>query len=453
MSAPVTLHARAAWLPCAEERAAAGWVRDVRVAVDDRGHIESVAVGVTPQHGDVLLQALLPGVPNLHSHSFQRAIIGRTERSGPAGEDFWTWRTQMYRTALSLTPEALEALAYRSFVEMLEAGYTSVCEFHYLHQDGAGQAYADPAELSLRIAAAAQRAGIRLCLLPVLYQHAGFGRLPPRADQRRFVLEFDAYLRLVESLRARELNVGIAPHSLRAVDVATLRQLGAWRQSVDAAMPLHIHVAEQTGELDECRAHTGFTPIELLCETLALDAACCLVHATHPTERELQRIGAAGATIALCPTTEANLGDGIFPLRTAQAAGVRFGVGSDSQVSRSPWPELRLLEYSQRLNSRRRCVAAGPGQSTGAVLFAAAVEHKSAVTGFAAEGIKVGGIADFIGIDQATMEAIAAASVATEAELIDELLDTLIFDESAARTLDVYVGGRRVVAQGRHISR
>lgn len=430
-------HAAYAWLDGA-------WSADVRFGVGDDGRFVYVERGVAPAPGDQRLHCVLPGVPNLHSHTFQRAIVGRTEYAGADGDDFWSWREQMYRTALSLSPEAVEDWAYRSFVEMLEGGYTRVCEFHYLHNDERGRAYAEPAELSLRIVAAARRAGIRLCLLPVLYQYAGFGAQPPRPEQRRFILALDAYLRLVEDLRRHAATggyvVGIAPHSLRAVDATGLRALAAWRAQNDARLPWHIHIAEQVGEVTACRGMTGRTPVDYLTETIALDAQMCLVHATHADAAELARVRAAEAVIALCPTTEANLGDGVFPLSEAHALGLRWGIGSDAQVSRRALTELRMLEYGQRLSLRRRCIVAPAGASTGMALYERATRNLGAVTGYDAGAVAVGALADFIDLPAAACLGDAPAY----------WLDRLIFDADLRPAWDVYVGGARVVEHGRH---
>jgi len=378
------VHAAKAWLGSGAQ---ARLHADVRMLRDAAGCITRLTAGVPPQAGDSRCGLLLPRLPNLHSHAFQRAIVGFTEVAGHGGDDFWSWREQMYRVALDLDPETFQALAERVYRELRAGGYDTVCEFHYLHHDRDGRPYADPGELSHRLVAAARAAGIRLCLLPVLYCHSGFGGEPPRAEQRRFVHGLEAYLKLVTSLRDRyagasDVAVGIAAHSLRAVDPDTLARLAVWRRSVDPGMPFHVHVSEQAAEVTQCLERFGTTPIRLLADHAGLDAGVCLVHATHATAEELRLIAQAGAVVALCPTTEANLGDGLFPLPDFQSLGGRWGVGSDSQVCRDAFSELRLAEYGQRLLRRQRCVLAAPGQSTGEALLRAAADEHSAVTGF-----------------------------------------------------------------------
>ena len=391
-----TVHAASAWLG---RGAQARLYSNVRLQRDASGRILSLDQGQAAQPGDRRCGLLLPRLPNLHSHAFQRAIVGLTEVAGSGGDDFWSWREQMYRVALELSPDAFQALAERVYRELRAGGYDTVCEFHYLHHDPDGRPYADPGELSHRLVAAARSAGLRLCLLPVLYCHSGFGRQPPRAEQRRFIQGFDEYVKLVSTLRSRyaaasDVAVGIAAHSLRAVDPDTLGRLAEWRRSQHPAMPFHVHVSEQTAEVQQCLAYHGTTPIRLLAERAGLDAGTCLVHATHATEEELRLIAQAGAVVALCPSTEANLGDGLFPLPEFQALGGRWGVGSDSQVCRDAFAELRLAEYGQRLLRRRRCVLAAPGQSTGEALLRAAADDHAAVTGLACTALEAGNWAD-----------------------------------------------------------
>jgi formimidoylglutamate deiminase len=334
-----------------------GWRHDVAVDVDASGSISAVAVGADANGRDRLDGPIMPGMPNLHSHAFQRAMAGLTEHRGSdPQDDFWSWRQAMYGLALALTPEQIEATAALLYVEMLEAGYTAVAEFHYLHHAPDGRPYDDPAELSERIIAAATTTGIGLTHLPVMYVAGGFGSKPTTEAQRRFVNSPDRFLALVDTLCRRhggkaDVAIGIAPHSLRAAPPEALRDaVGA----VDSAMPVHIHIAEQTREVDDCLAWSGQRPIAWLLDHAPVDRRWCLVHATHADADEVRRAAATGAIAGLCPTTEANLGDGLFPAEDWLAASGGFGIGSDSHISVSPVEELRWLEYGRRLLARKR---------------------------------------------------------------------------------------------------
>ena len=319
----------------------------------------------------------VPGLPNLHSHAFQRAMAGLTERRGSEADSFWTWREAMYRFVERLTPDDLEAIAAFAYMEMLEAGFTSVAEFHYLHHQPDGRPYDNVAEMSERIVAAAETAGIGLTLLPVLYRQSGFLGKPPTPAQRRFVSDRDTYARLMET-RVPDGNIGIAPHSLRAVTLDDLQ----WAALTWHGLPAHIHVAEQTREVEECLAAHGRRPIDLLLDTVEVDARrWCLVHATHADAGELARIVKAKAVVGLCPITEANLGDGLFDAQAFLAQGGRFGIGSDSLVRISAADELRTLEYGQRLMHRRRNVLGEATRSTGRRLFEAARGRRGAGDG------------------------------------------------------------------------
>jgi formiminoglutamate deiminase len=302
----------------------------------------------------------VPGLPNLHSHAFQRAMAGLTERRGSDSDSFWTWREQMYRFVERLTPDDLEAIAAYAYMEMLEAGFTWVAEFHYLHHQPDGRPYDNIAEMSERIVAAATEAGIGLTLLPVLYRQAGFGGKPPSPAQRRFLNDRDSYARLLQT-KVPGGRIGIAPHSLRAVTLDDLK----WAAETWRGQPAHIHVSEQTREVEDCLAAHGRRPVDLLMDTVEVDAHWCLVHATHADAGERARIANAGAVVGLCPITEANLGDGLFDVPDFLAQDGRFGVGSDSNVRISAADELRTLEYGQRLIHRRRNVLGDPARSTG----------------------------------------------------------------------------------------
>ena len=381
----------------------------------------------------------LTGLPNLHSHAFQRAMAGLAERQSHAQDSFWTWRELMYRFAGRITPDALHAIATQLYVEMLEAGYTSVCEFHYLHHQPDGRAYEAPAEMSQALIAAARDAGIRLTLLPVLYLSGGFDGRALSERQRRFGHTVEAYLALLQTLRAMEddtLAVGIALHSLRAVPETAMRAVLA--AVAGQSLPIHIHIAEQIGEVQDCLALRGARPVEWLLANTDVDARWTLVHATHLESAEVQGIVRSRATVAICPTTEANLGDGLFPLADYLAAGGHWGIGSDSHVSVSPVEELRWLEYGQRLATRRRNIAVSAAQpSTGELLYAQALAG-----GLRACGQAERAAGDFIVLDR---EAPALAGATPR-----DLLDRFVFAGNRGLVAETHVAGRRVVVDGRH---
>jgi formiminoglutamate deiminase len=429
-----------------------GWARGVRVAGRD-GIIGSIETAVEPTEDDERHAVAVPGLPNLHSHAFQRAIAGLTERRGPTADSFWTWRELMYRFVERIDPDQLQAITALAFAEMLEAGFTRVGEFHYLHQDKAGVPFADPGELAGRVAAAAAETGIALTLLPTFYAHGGFGGAEPSARQSRFVTDLERFARIVESSRKAAASlaggaVGVAPHSLRAVTPEELTAVVA----LAAGGPLHIHVAEQLREVEECVASCGRRPIERLFELTAVDDAWCLVHATHATEEELGRIAAAGAVVGLCPMTEASLGDGIFPAPEFRALAGRFGIGTDSNVLLDAAAELRLLEYSQRLSRRARNVLAGEsGHSTGRSLFEAAFAGGTqALGGAAARDGKPVGLAAQAAFDLVSLDASHPALIERHE---DEVLDSWIF-AAGRNVIDcVWRAGEKVVSGGRHRER
>lgn len=389
---------------------------------------------------------VLPGIPNLHSHAFQRVMAGLAERQTHAQDSFWTWRETMYRIAARFDPDSLQAVAAQLYVEMLEAGYTTVCEFHYLHHAPDGRPYADPAAMSKALVAAARETGIRLTLLPVLYMAGGFDRRPLSDRQRRFGHDLDAFLRLFESLRALEdeaLRVGVAFHSLRAVPPEAM---DAALAALPPDIPLHIHIAEQIGEVQDCLAVRNARPVEWLLDHAPVDARWTLVHATHLTGPETAAVAASGATVAICPTTEANLGDGLFPLREYLDAGGAWGVGSDSHVSVSPVEELRWLEYGQRLQTRHRNIAVrADNGSVGETLLHGTLASGAAATGQAVGLLAPGQAADWIVLD-------AQAPVFAGARPAD-VADRWLFAGNRPLVREVRVAGEAVVRGGRHRDR
>jgi len=382
-----------------------------------------------------------PGIPNLHSHAFQRAMAGLGERHSDAQDSFWSWRETMYRVAARFDPDSLRAVAAQLYAQMLEAGYTHVCEFHYLHRDADGRAYADPAAMSLALIEAAAQAGIGLTLLPTLYLRGGFDERPLSARQQRFALDVAEYCALIERLRTLEhsrLRIGIAFHSLRAVPLPAMRTV---LDAVGQRGPVHIHIAEQQLEVDECIARHGARPLRWLLDQLPVDARWALVHATHCNADELHGIAACDATVVLCPSTEANLGDGLFDLPTYLAAGGRFGIGSDSQVSVSPVEELRWLEYGQRLRLQRRNIATRAGATVAQTLLANAWDGADGC------GVRLGALAPGYRADVIELDAEAVSLCGVGA---DDVLDRWLFCGQASMVRSVWVGGRQVVIDGRH---
>ncbi len=430
------LHAGAALLP-------EGWVDDLRIEWHD-GRISRMDKGVSAEGGE-RVGVLLPGMPDLHSHAFQRGMAGLTEYRGPAADNFWSWRSLMYRFVGRMTPDDLEAVTTWAFVEMLEAGFTRVGEFHYVHHDPAGKPYADPAELTARVVAAAGRTGIALTLLPVFYAQGGFGGAPANEGQQRFLHDVPRFARLLEASRhlvepLPDARVGIAPHSLRAVTPEQLAEL----LPLAGRGPIHMHAAEQTGEVQQCLAWSGARPVQWLLDHAPVDERWCLVHSTHLDETEVARLARSGAVAGLCPITEANLGDGIFPATGFLAAGGRFGIGTDSNVSISVSDELRQLEYSQRLRDRARNVVAGESPSTGRALFGGALSGGSQALGVVRgqTGIVEGAPADFFTLN--------ANSPLFAERRGDALLDSFVFAGARDSIDAVWRAGKKRVARGRH---
>ena len=426
-----------------------GWARDVLLQWNAQGQWQAIKTACAPDpQVPRATGPVLPGMPNLHSHAFQRAMAGLTEYRSHTQDSFWSWRALMYQFAAQLGPAQLEAIATALYVEMLEAGFTSVCEFHYLHHDAQGQAYADAAEMSLALLRAAQRTGMGMTLLPVFYQASGFGGSAPSQGQRRFLHSTEAMLRLLERLRpscdAQSARLGLAPHSLRAVPPESLHEVLTGLKALDATAPIHIHIAEQTAEVDACLAWSGQRPVAWLLDHAPVDARWCLVHATHMDAHEYQRAAASGAVAGLCPTTEANLGDGIFEFKTWQNHQGVWGIGSDSHIAVNPAEDLMLLEYSQRLSLRQRNVAANERQPDVAqALWQGAVAGGAQAAARPVAGLAVGQQADFIVLD-AHHPALAGLSP-------EQMLASHVFASSRQSAVaQVWSGGQRVVQEGRH---
>ncbi|MBU8537770.1 formimidoylglutamate deiminase [Falsiroseomonas tokyonensis] len=422
-----------------------GWARDVLIEADAAGFITAVTPDAAPLGATRRLSgAVVPGVPNLHSHAFQRAMAGGAERRSPMGQDsFWTWRETMYRFVGRFAPEDAEAVAAQLHVELLEHGFTGLCEFHYLHHQPDGTPYADRAEMALRNIAAARRTGIGLTMLPSLYRHGGIFGVAPHDGQRRFLNDLDGFLAIVEATRAAigadpQMALGLAPHSLRAVTPEMLRAIQ------DFAGPIHIHAAEQPKEVAECLAATGARPVQWLLDHAPLDARWVLIHATHMDAGEISGLARSGAVAGLCPTTEASLGDGIFALPAYLAAGGRFGIGTDSHVGTAPREELRQIETSQRLRDNSRSVAtADQNPHPGRTLLDAVL-----VGGAQASGRPIGALAPGMRADLVELDAQHPTLLGRDG---DALLDAWVFSGQSNPVRTVIVGGRVVVEAGRHI--
>lgn len=418
-----------------------GWEKDVRLRIGD-GRIASVETGVAAERDDERHRVGLPGLCNVHSHGFQRGMAGLSERRSRPDDNFWSWREIMYRFLDRLTPEDVAAITAQAYVEMLETGFTRVGEFHYLHHDPAGGAYGDPAEMAGAIAWASEASGIGLTLLPVFYAHGNFGAAPPSPGQRRFLNDVDGFAALLDASRSKlsgDANVGVAPHSLRAVtpdELAALLELAP-------TCPVHIHAAEQEKEVADCIAWSGARPVEWLLDHAGVDERWCLIHSTHLDAREVLRLAASGAVAGLCPITEGNLGDGIFPAVDYLAAAGRFGIGTDSNILVDAAQELRALEYSQRLAQRARALLADDASPfVGANLFARAVQGGAQALGVPT-GLDVGHAADIVTLDL-DHPAFSGTDDAT-------LLDRWIFSTRAGAVDSVWRAGTKRVEKGRHV--
>ncbi|MCW5749510.1 MAG: formimidoylglutamate deiminase [Alphaproteobacteria bacterium] len=420
-----------------------GVAEDVTIGIGSDGLIGTIATGQGDDGAEREAGLALPGMPNLHSHAHQRAMAGLAERSGNSADSFWTWRQTMYRFLERMGPEEFEAVAAQLYLEMLQAGYTSLAEFHYLHRDPAGAPYGDPAEMSRRVFAAARETGIALTHLPVLYAASGFGGAPLGPGQKRFAMDAEGALALLAALEPEcgpLRRLGLAPHSLRA---APPEQLAAALHGLKPGQPVHIHIAEQVKEVEDCLAWSGRRPVEWLLDAHGIDADWCLVHATHLSADELARLAASGATAGLCPTTEANLGDGFFAAADYLAQGGTFGIGSDSHISVSPVEELRWLEYGERLRRRGRALlAGGSDRSTGRALLEGALTGGARALAQPVGRLAPGSRADLIVLD--TDHPLLAGRRG------EALIDSWIFAGNRSPVRHVMVGGDWVIRDGHH---
>ncbi|TYL98656.1 formimidoylglutamate deiminase [Bradyrhizobium rifense] len=430
------LHFASALLP-------SGWANDVQVVIT-AGAIAEVTPGVQPAAGDERHAIALPGLASLHSHAFQRGMAGLAELRGDSTDTFWTWRETMYRFALAMTPDDVADVATLLYVEMLERGFTRVGEFHYLHHDRDGSHYADVAEMAARIAQAAEASCIGLTLLPSFYAHGSFGGAAPHDGQRRFICSVDQFAKLMAASRKAianlpGANIGIAPHSLRAVAPDELTAIIPLAEGG----PVHIHAAEQVKEVEDCLTWSGRRPVQWLLEHAPVDQRWCLIHATHMTDDEVSAFAKTGAVAGLCPITEASLGDGIFPGREFLDAGGLFGVGTDSNVLVGVADELRQLEYGQRLKHRARNVlSGGAGRSTGRTLFDDALTGGARALAQPIAGLTPGARADIVTLDA------MHPSLAGRAR--DAVIDGWIFAAGSGAIDCVWAGGNKVVEGGQH---
>ena len=422
-----------------------GWRRNVVVSVDPSGDIVDISPDDAVTTARLVNGAAIPGMPNVHSHAFQRAMAGLAERRGSSVDSFWSWREAMYQLASRMTPELLNAVAAQLYADMLKAGYTSVCEFHYLHNQTDGSPYAEPGAMCQAVIDAASNAGIGMTLLPTLYQTSDFGGAPPTRRQHQFRLSTDAFLALIERLRTQhprsaQLEIGVALHSLRAVPPQSMAEALELSRECKA---IHIHIAEQEREVESALTTLQRRPIEWLLENARVDDRWCLVHATHATHEELAGIAAAGAVIGLCPTTEANLGDGLFPLERWLELDGAFAIGSDSHITLSPSEELRWLDYQARLGRKQRNVLASDASpSSGSLLWRKACEAGARASGRYIGVLEAGARADIVVLD------LNAPLFCGRQD--DAIIDTFVFAGGPEAVRDVMVGGRWLVQEGRH---
>ncbi len=424
-----------------------GWAENVRLEIT-AGKISSVTADTRVEQDDLEVGIVIPGLVNAHSHAFQRLLAGHTEQRSPAGKDnFWTWRTRMYELAGCVDARALFVIARQVYTEMVATGYTAVAEFHYLHNEPGDEGATDA--MCEAIIGAARESGIRLTFVPVLYERAGFDEPQPTAQQKQFARTLDEFIAHYESAssRAKEsaneaFRVGIGAHSLRAVSADSLTSIAAVAKA--DSVPMHIHIAEQQREVDQCLDAHDARPVEWLYDTQDVNDNWCLVHATHIDEREIEMITESGAVVCLCPSTEANLGDGLFPLQSYLEGGGRMAIGSDSHVTINPFEELRWLEYGQRLISQSRNIAAIRQQQTGRSLFEMALAGGALAAGEPGGHIQTGAVADLVVLDDDSPMLVGHST--------RSLLDALVFSGFTLPIDRVMVHGKWLVTEGRHIN-
>ena len=429
-----------------------GWANGVALEIDESGHIQSISKNTAYQRGDKH-SVIIPGITNVHSHAHQRAMAGLTEYSGGSNEgladSFWSWRKIMYHYLARIEPDHLFHIASQLYLEMLKHGYTSVAEFQYLHHDIDASRYGNPAEMSLQCMQAAEQTGIGFTALPVLYLYGGFGSVEPLGAQKRFINDADSFCKIVEALQQASksntnVSVGIAPHSLRAVDNNLLRSVIS-NLGISNLAAVHIHIAEQLKEVEDCLSWSGRRPVDWLFDHFEVDSKWCLIHATHMDEKETRRMAESGCVAGLCPTTEANLGDGFFNMRQYNQQNGKWAIGSDSHISIDPVEELRWLEYGTRLLSHRRNVLLSAGRShTGRSLLDASWQGGKLACGRKTGSIEVDYRADFIVLDTPHPRLYGRRE--------DSLLDSWIFSGNQNLVRHVYVGGRQIIKDGRHIN-
>ncbi len=423
-----------------------GWAENVLISIDSEGHFSSVVCDQEKDDAVELSGSVIPGIANCHSHAFQRAMAGLAEYSTNPKDSFWTWRNIMYDFALKISPEQLSVIASQLYIEMLKAGYTSVAEFHYLHHDINGESYSNPAEMSDAIISAAQQTGIALTHLPVLYMSSGFGNQAPQDTQRRFIHDVEKFINLLETLKAKQttqFKLGVALHSLRAVSEQAITEVTNYLSQLDSSAPIHIHIAEQQQEVKDCINWSGQRPVEWLLNHYDLNEQWNLVHATHLTAEETQQLALSKSTVVICPTTEANLGDGLFPLKEYLNAGGNLTIGSDSHISVDPIEELRWLEYGQRLKAQNRNIVATENQPhCGTNLWQSACENSSLSMGKKLGKIESGYQADLLVVDESKPQLAARHQ--------DDLLNSLVFSGRSNCFKDVMVAGKWQVQNYHH---
>ncbi|EEP97275.1 Formimidoylglutamate deiminase [Yersinia aldovae ATCC 35236] len=417
----------------------------MQISVDELGFIQHISSGSSSENCQVLSGPIVPGMPNLHSHAFQRMMSGLAEVAGDPQDSFWTWRDLMYRLVQQLTPEHIGIIARQLYIEMLKGGYTQVAEFHYLHHSPEGSPYGDPGEMTAQLSQAAEQAGIGMTLLPVLYSYAGFGAQPAQQGQRRFIQNTESYLeqqRVISKQLANQplQNQGLCFHSLRAVELSQMQEI---LQVSDKQLPIHIHIAEQQKEVMDCLAWSGQRPVAWLYDNLPVDSRWCLVHATHLDKSELVSLANSQAVAGLCPTTEANLGDGIFPAVDYLQHEGHWGIGSDSHVSLDVVEELRWLEYGQRLRDQRRNRLTSEQQPAVAdLLYKQALAGGRQACGTMISQLAVGYRADWLVLDGADPYIAGTESAS--------LLNRWLFAGGKSQIRDVYVAGRAVIVDRYH---